>query len=292
MHIARLAGRLGALYRALRSGGFRRVAMTARLWMLSADDRRFEDRYQLDTRSHVELDAFDVEPEKLASAFSYAPAPGRIVHHLFDSIPLDPARMTFVDFGSGKGRVLLLASLRGFRHAVGVEFSPNLVEMARQNAERFARLHPAKQSIDINLGDAGEFAIPPGDCLLHFNNPFNEEVMQRVLQNVEQAISESPRRIWLAYQQLRPDLEDSNSENLELLAKTPFLQEAPLQPMTRSQQWLFGCHTVKLFAAVSPGSPRKAVSIETRDLQSLVAMSPSPDSATATLPRCECTAAE
>ncbi len=272
MHLSRIIDRLGALYRALRSGGPRRVAMTVRLWLLSADDRRFEDRYQLDTRTHVELDALGVEPDRLATAFSYAPAPGRIVHHLFDSIDCDPDRTTFVDFGSGKGRVLLLAILRGFRQVVGIEFSPKLVELAEQNVDCFGSQHQHSQSVRIVLGDAGEFVIPPGDCILHFNNPFNQDVMQRVLENVRRAGNEEPRRIWLAYQQLRPDLEESSSTNLELLGSTPFLRELPLKPLTGIQRWLFGCHAVKLFEVTDAARP-EPTAIDARDIRSMAAES-------------------
>lgn len=121
----------------LRTGGVRRVAMMARLWLLSSDDRRFEHQYGLNTRAHVELDALRIASANLTHGFSYAPAPGRIVNHFIDSLALDPRQTSFVDFGSGKGRALIHASFRGFRQVIGVEFSDQLVNIARHNAARF-----------------------------------------------------------------------------------------------------------------------------------------------------------
>ena len=62
---------------------------------------------------------------------------------------------TFVDLGSGKGRVLLLAALRPFRRVIGVEISASLHTRAQANVEAlrgairvrakwnvYARMHP------------------------------------------------------------------------------------------------------------------------------------------------------
>lgn len=47
------------------------------------------------------------------------------------SAPVD--ELTFVDLGAGKGRAMLLASELPFRRIVGVEFSPELCDVARRN---------------------------------------------------------------------------------------------------------------------------------------------------------------
>src|ERR1700688_3075147 len=44
---------------------------------------------------------------------------------------------TFIDFGSGKGRALLLASEYPFRRIVGLEFSPELHLTAEENIARY-----------------------------------------------------------------------------------------------------------------------------------------------------------
>lgn len=48
-----------------------------------------------------------------------------------------PKGKVLVDIGSGKGRVLLVASEFGFREARGIEFSPKLCAIAKENLEIF-----------------------------------------------------------------------------------------------------------------------------------------------------------
>ncbi|MFZ0635589.1 MAG: class I SAM-dependent methyltransferase, partial [Candidatus Acidiferrales bacterium] len=47
------------------------------------------------------------------------------------SLPISFEEFEFVDFGSGKGRVLLMASEVPFKKIVGIEFSPELHAIAR-----------------------------------------------------------------------------------------------------------------------------------------------------------------
>jgi predicted RNA methylase len=56
-----------------------------------------------------------------------------LVDALLRNIGEDLHRFSFVDFGSGKGRVLLVASHYPFREVVGVEFSPELQKIAEGN---------------------------------------------------------------------------------------------------------------------------------------------------------------
>ena len=56
-------------------------------------------------------------------------------HGLLASIDLGDHDLTFIDLGSGKGRAVLLASLYPFRRLIGVEFSPELTEVARLNVQ-------------------------------------------------------------------------------------------------------------------------------------------------------------
>jgi len=69
-------------------------------------------------------------------AVSYQPTKARPFQDLLRRLDL-PAGGTFVDVGSGKGRVLLLAARHPFKRVVGIEFSPSLCEQARRNIEIF-----------------------------------------------------------------------------------------------------------------------------------------------------------
>ncbi len=67
----------------------------------------------------------------------------------------------FLDYGSGKGRVLLMAAQFAFRRVIGVEYSEELNRVARRNIERAGRRCVCKE-IEVVTADAAEFRVPPG----------------------------------------------------------------------------------------------------------------------------------
>jgi predicted RNA methylase len=104
----------------------------------------------------------------------------------------------FVDFGSGMGRVLLLASAFPFRSITGVEWSQDLHEIAQRNIGTYKGVRSSNEVKSFCM-DAGEFPIPSGKSVLYFFNPFGDEVMARVLDNARSSLEQSPRDIVLVY---------------------------------------------------------------------------------------------
>ncbi|WP_301089671.1 class I SAM-dependent methyltransferase [Sphingomonas sp.] len=81
---------------------------------------------------------------------------------------IDPARYSFVDYGSGKGRVVMIAAARGFQRAIGVEFAPELHDIALANGRRFTSAGGSSTRCEFILGDAGSYDPPAGpDLRLH-----------------------------------------------------------------------------------------------------------------------------
>lgn len=91
---------------------------------------------------------------------------------------------TFVDFGCGKGRVLLIASQFPFRQVLGVEFSTQLVEIARQNAARFRTLGLSKCPVNIVCQNAASFVPPASPLVVWMFTPFKGEMLRSVLRNL------------------------------------------------------------------------------------------------------------
>jgi hypothetical protein len=76
-------------------------------------------------------------------------------------VPADLERFVFVDFGSGLGKVLLLASVYPFRSVIGVEFSPELHRLACENIRRYASGTQQCNKLFSVCQDAAEFRLPP-----------------------------------------------------------------------------------------------------------------------------------
>jgi SAM-dependent methyltransferase len=99
-------------------------------------------------------------------------------------IGIDANKFTFIDLGCGKGRMVLIASQLGFRKAIGVEFAPELVEIARSNVSKM-NIHNAS----IISGDAANYLFPSGNLVVFLYNPFLSEVMVQVIGNLRKQFS-------------------------------------------------------------------------------------------------------
>ena len=57
----------------------------------------------------------------------------------------------FVDAGAGMGRALLLATRRPFKQIVGIEVSPALAAIARENVERWLHTYEQARCRDVRV---------------------------------------------------------------------------------------------------------------------------------------------
>jgi SAM-dependent methyltransferase len=105
----------------------------------------------------------------------------------------DYSRYTFIDMGSGKGRVLFVAAEYPFRKVIGVEFSNALHDDAVANLKRYK--HPKRRCDDIEPVhvDARDFEFPNDNLVIYLFNPFGPEVMERMLANLEKSLEKHPR---------------------------------------------------------------------------------------------------
>lgn len=110
---------------------------------------------------------------------------------------LDPAVTTFVDVGSGLGRVAFLAAAYPFKQIVGVEVSPALHEIAKDNRARFLNASPRCRDIRLVRADASTWTPPKGDLLVYLYNPFDAELMAVFANRLRDAAN--ARKIWVMY---------------------------------------------------------------------------------------------
>lgn len=106
---------------------------------------------------------------------------------------------TFIDFGSGKGRALLLASEFSFKRIIGIEFSPELLEVARRNLQTYKTVRQQCRSIDLLCTDIVDFQLPPEPSVLFFYDPCTERVLRKVLRNIGNSLRDYPRQMYAIY---------------------------------------------------------------------------------------------
>jgi SAM-dependent methyltransferase len=114
---------------------------------------------------------------------------------LLDAVPLAPERATLVDIGAGLGRVVLHAAKRPYRQIVGVEISPALVEVAKENRTAY-RGELLCRDIRLVRADAGRFTFPRGNLVVYLYNPFSAEVLAPMIDRVS---ADQRREVVLVY---------------------------------------------------------------------------------------------
>jgi hypothetical protein len=161
--------------------------------------QQFDRDFGVDTAGIVQLAGLEVLGQHRDLGHYYHGTDPQVFQQMLQYLPIQHADFTFVDFGSGKGKALLLASLWPFSAVVGVEFAEALHMVALQNVARFN--HPGQQcrSLQPVHMDALQFTLPPKPLVLYFYNPFSEVVLTGILERLRESLATHPREVWLCY---------------------------------------------------------------------------------------------
>jgi predicted RNA methylase len=153
----------------------------AKLPKSNSVDRQFGT----DTAESVKLHNLDIRSPNYQNAIYYRPTDFPILLEILNRLALRHEDYTFVDYGSGKGLVLLQAAAFPFKKVVGVEFARELHEIARRNVDRY----PAdlrRSEIELVHGDAVQFTPPAGNLVLYLYEPFEAPVTRQVIARVRE----------------------------------------------------------------------------------------------------------
>jgi predicted RNA methylase len=146
------------------------------------------------------IPAADLPGSRFSDAWRhvYGGSQPSIVRAALRELP-DLTGFTFVDLGAGKGRPALVAAGFPFQQVVGVELASSLVEIALRNVAIFQAQHPGFAPVRIVNGDAAAHPLPAGDLVVFLYNPFGREIVERVVANIEAALTSAPRRVFVIY---------------------------------------------------------------------------------------------
>jgi SAM-dependent methyltransferase len=142
---------------------------------------------------------------------------------VLSAIPLKYEDFTFIDFGSGKGRALLLASHFPFRRIVGVEFSPDLHAAAQRNILSYPRHLMRCAEVESLCRDFLEFELPPEPSVLFFFDPCSEVLFHQWLRKLRASVQAHPRPLFVIY--IAPGRKKPILDHAEFLAKIDSLHE-------------------------------------------------------------------
>src|SRR5262249_10652688 len=163
-------------------------------------ERRMEQRLGIDTAGiDHDLAGLGVPPADLVHAYAYEPVQLRVFARIIRAAAIEPANYVMVDFGSGKGRALILGAECGFGRLVGVELAPALHEAAVRNVQAYRQRRPQAPPTELHCGDAAAWPIPEERVFLFLYNPFAEPVVARIARRLEISLRREPRDAVVAY---------------------------------------------------------------------------------------------
>lgn len=158
-------------------------------------DSSFDRKYGTDTAGKIPVSALTIEdPDSDPNDSNwYEGVSVKIFDQIVRQLNIRFSDFTLVDFGSGKGRALILASEYGFRRAIGVEFAKDLHDIACQNVAIYERSTGKSGTIELLCEDATAFSIPPEPVVIFFFSPFKGKVMELVVKHISESLESHPR---------------------------------------------------------------------------------------------------
>lgn len=162
----------------------------------------FDQKFGTLTEFHLEQYELpeQVSAERVLNYSRYDPSPTNMIWQIINKLPeygLEYSQFSFVDVGSGLGRVLMVASLFPFKNVIGIEISEHLSNVSRANIEKFSLTERGLTPIEVRLIDAMDFDFNLGDAVYYFWEPFrNDEVGEELVAKLLQAYRNS---CWVCY---------------------------------------------------------------------------------------------
>ena len=119
------------------------------------------------------------------------------VKHLLDGlVKLDSTILegTFVDIGSGKGKLIIYAKEYGFSHTIGVEFAKELYDITVKNIKALN-----VKEVEVVHQDAVEYTLPAQTRVIYFLNPFEPTVFKNLLPKFIDQMQHLKEPVYLVY---------------------------------------------------------------------------------------------
>ena len=130
-----------------------------------------------------------------SDANEYAPSPYRVTKRLIRELPAKARDGAFIDYGCGRGRVVVVAASFPFRRVIGVELSSELSNEARENVVRcrIARRAP----VEIVTANASTYMIDDDVTTVYLYNPFRAATLHQVLNQLADSLQRCRRDMWI-----------------------------------------------------------------------------------------------
>lgn len=167
-------------------------------------DEAFDRRFGVDTAGEVLLSSIGLaDPEVQRGHSLYRSVWTSVFQEAVGRLPIAFDRFTFIDYGSGKGKALLLAADYPFEEIIGIEFARPLHEIATRNLQTYASVTKRCKTVRSECADALQFEPPARPLVCFFFNPFDDATMDAVIVRLVDSVRRNPRDVFVVYCNMR-----------------------------------------------------------------------------------------
>lgn len=194
-------------------------------WLLMRDEFKYEKVFGIRTAA--------IKKSNSTEFFHYQGAGYRILFRLLKKMAPHTKKYDFVDIGCGKGRVVFVAESEGYQHITGIELDEELIKEATNNLKQYLLKSKASEITFIHA-NALTYGYKDRATVYFLFNPFNEEILRRVLDRICQLTSSET---WFVYMNpLYPKpFEEKQMEQIQKI-KTGFYTEAVIYRMNTGKE--------------------------------------------------------
>lgn len=158
---------------------------------------RGEKKYNIETTGSDSLKSLENKGIDISHATIYMPVSYDLLEDFFTEIKIQTFNH-FLDIGCGKARAMCVAAAYGVKKVSGIELSKELFLDAERNIKTCQEKYPST-NFSIYNNDAFYFDIDDDvDCIFMFN-PFDETIMNAVMENIETSLDLKPRVMTIVY---------------------------------------------------------------------------------------------
>ena len=161
-------------------------------------EKQFDIKYDIETRHHISSTDLKIKSKNKKYAFRYEPIPIENFYASMKNLNIQHEEYNFIDMGAGKGRALLLASDFPFKELIGIEFSKEIYNIAKNNISKFETMNK-NNNFNLLYMDAEKYSFPDENIILFLYNPFDGQVLHNVVNNIKLHIENTTKDFIIIY---------------------------------------------------------------------------------------------
>lgn len=176
----------------------------ARLAFEDPRSRAFDRRHRVETAREEHLRETGVAPDAIQRGNTiYRVTWGWLIKKAISQLDIDLRRYSFIDYGSGKGKAMLVATDYPFKTIIGLEYAKRLYEIGAENCRKYRSSNQQCHSLEPVLVDVLHYTPPPGPIVCFMCNPFDEATMRTVFDTWRARYEAGEKDIRILYLNMR-----------------------------------------------------------------------------------------